>query len=74
MPLAPRLLGIASAVPPYALGQDEVIERVKRLFGPSAMLDRLLPASPASYGKHAQGSRVDKTLRLHLSQPARKDA
>src|SRR5215472_7523556 len=43
MPLAPRLLGLASAVPPYVLGQEEVIERVKRLFGSSAMLDRLLP-------------------------------
>jgi alkylresorcinol/alkylpyrone synthase len=43
MPLAPRLLGLATAVPPYALGQEEVIDRVKRLFGPSAMLDRLLP-------------------------------
>ncbi len=30
-------------VPRYALGQEEVIERVKRLFGRSADLDRLLP-------------------------------
>ena len=43
MPLAPRLLGLASAVPPYVLGQEDVIDRVKRLFGRSAMLDRLLP-------------------------------
>ena len=40
---SPRLLALASAVPPYALGQDEVVERVKRLFGSSAELDRLLP-------------------------------
>jgi len=43
MPLAPRLLALATAVPPYVLGQEEVVERVKRLFGRSAMLDRLLP-------------------------------
>ena len=40
---APRLLALATAVPPYALGQEQVIERVKRLFGRSADLDRLLP-------------------------------
>jgi alkylresorcinol/alkylpyrone synthase len=39
----PRLLGLATAVPPYALDQEEVVEHVKRLFGRSAMLDRLLP-------------------------------
>ena len=43
MPLAPRLLAVATAVPPYVLGQEEVVERVKRLFGQSPMLDRLLP-------------------------------
>jgi alkylresorcinol/alkylpyrone synthase len=43
MPPLPRLLALATAVPPYVLGQEEVVERVKRLFGPSAMLDRLLP-------------------------------
>ena len=43
MPLAPRLLALATAVPPHALGQEEVVERVKRLFGRSAELDRLLP-------------------------------
>ena len=43
MPLMPRLLGLATAVPPYALDQEAVIERVKRLFGRSAILDRLLP-------------------------------
>src|SRR5437764_6441668 len=43
MPLVPRLLAVATAVPPYVLGQQEVVERVKRLFGRSAILDRLLP-------------------------------
>ena len=43
MPPTPRLIAVATAVPPYALGQDEVVERVKRLFGRSAELDRLLP-------------------------------
>ena len=43
MPPVPRLLALATAVPRYALGQEEVIERVKRLFGRSADLDRLLP-------------------------------
>jgi len=43
MPPAPRLLALATAVPPHALGQEEVVERVKRLFGRSAELDRLLP-------------------------------
>lgn len=43
MPLPPRLLGLATAVPPFVLDQEKVIERVKRLFGSSAMLDRLLP-------------------------------
>src|SRR3954454_17774477 len=43
MPPAPRLLALATAVPPHALGQEEVVERVKRLFGRSAILDRLLP-------------------------------
>ena len=43
MPLPPRLLGLATAVPSFVLDQEKVIERVKRLFGSSAMLDRLLP-------------------------------
>ena len=43
MPPAPRLLALATAVPPYALGQEQVIERVRRLFGRSTDLDRLLP-------------------------------
>ncbi len=40
---APRLLSIATAVPPYPLHQDNVIERVKLLFGGAQALDRLLP-------------------------------
>src|ERR1700676_1887832 len=43
MPPAPRLLALGSAAPPFARGQDEVGEGVKRLFGSSAELDRLLP-------------------------------
>jgi alkylresorcinol/alkylpyrone synthase len=39
----PRLLAIATAVPPYRLDQEDVVERVKRLFGGSQDLDRLLP-------------------------------
>src|SRR5215469_4307045 len=39
----PRLLGVATAVPPYPLDQDDVVERVKLLFGRSENLDRLLP-------------------------------
>ena len=39
----PRLLALATAVPPYPLDQDDVIERVKFLFGRSSDLDRLLP-------------------------------
>jgi alkylresorcinol/alkylpyrone synthase len=43
MPAAPRLLAVATAVPPYPLDQDAVIERVRRLFGAADALDRLLP-------------------------------
>jgi alkylresorcinol/alkylpyrone synthase len=39
----PRLLAVATAVPPYPLDQDDVIDRVKLLFGRSPDLDRLLP-------------------------------
>jgi len=39
----PRLLAVATAVPAYPLDQDDVIERVKLLFGGAAALDRLLP-------------------------------
>ena len=40
MSLSPRLLALATAVPPHALGQEEVVERVKRLFGRSVELGR----------------------------------
>src|SRR5438105_4227626 len=43
MPPAPRLLALATAVPPYALGQEQVIERVKRLFGRAADLAAAMP-------------------------------
>ncbi|MBV8936263.1 MAG: type III polyketide synthase [Alphaproteobacteria bacterium] len=43
MAAAPRLLAIATAVPPYPLDQENVVERVKLLFGRSPDLDRLLP-------------------------------
>ena len=39
----PRLLGVATAVPPFVLDQSDVVERVKLLFGRSPDLDRLLP-------------------------------
>jgi alkylresorcinol/alkylpyrone synthase len=39
----PRLLAVATAVPPYPLDQNDVVERVKLLFGRSPDLDRLLP-------------------------------
>ena len=43
MPAVPRLSAVATAVPPYPLDQDDVIERVKLLFGCAPDLDRLLP-------------------------------
>jgi alkylresorcinol/alkylpyrone synthase len=43
MPAVPRLLAVATAVPPYGLDQDDVVDRVKRLFAGSQELDRLLP-------------------------------
>ena len=43
MDALPRLLATATSVPPYPLDQDDVVERVKLLFGPSQDLDRLLP-------------------------------
>lgn len=43
MAVAPRLVAVATAVPRYPLDQDDVIERVKLLFGRSPDLDRLLP-------------------------------
>jgi alkylresorcinol/alkylpyrone synthase len=43
MHAVPRLLAVATAVPPYPLDQNDVVERVKLLFGRSPDLDRLLP-------------------------------
>lgn len=43
MAAAPRLHAVATTVPPYPLDQDDVVERVKLLFGRSPDLDRLLP-------------------------------
>src|SRR5262249_5296628 len=43
MTAVPRLLAVATTVPPYPLDQDDVVERVKLLFGSSPDLDRLLP-------------------------------
>ena len=43
MHAVPRLLAVATAVPPYLLDQDDVVERVKLLFGRSQNLDHLLP-------------------------------
>jgi alkylresorcinol/alkylpyrone synthase len=41
----PRLLALATAVPPYRLGQPEVADRARRLFADTTgtMIDRLLP-------------------------------
>ena len=43
MAAVPRLRAVATVVPPYPLDQDDVVERVKLLFGSSPDLDRLLP-------------------------------
>ncbi len=43
MPAVPRLLAVATGVPPYPLDQNDVVERVKLLFGRSPDLDRMLP-------------------------------
>jgi alkylresorcinol/alkylpyrone synthase len=43
MHAAPRLLAVATAVPPYPLDQEHVVEGVRRLYGRSPNLDRLLP-------------------------------
>ncbi len=45
MPIAPRLMSLAIAVPPYALGQPEVALRARHLFADRAgpELDRLMP-------------------------------
>jgi alkylresorcinol/alkylpyrone synthase len=39
----PRLAAMATAVPPYPLDQEAVVERARRLFAGAAGLDRLLP-------------------------------
>jgi alkylresorcinol/alkylpyrone synthase len=41
--MKPRLAALATAVPPFALDQDCVVERLRRLFAGSARFDRLLP-------------------------------
>jgi len=43
MPANPRLLSIATAVPPYPLDQNAVIRRVQALFDGAPSLERLLP-------------------------------
>jgi alkylresorcinol/alkylpyrone synthase len=43
MHTVPHLLAVATAVPPYPLDQNDVVQRVKLLFGRSPDLDRLLP-------------------------------
>ncbi len=43
MSAIPHLLSIATAVPPFALDQDDVIRRVQALFGAAPVLERLLP-------------------------------
>ena len=57
MPAAPRLLGVATAVPPYRLDQDDVIRRVQALFGGAPGLERLLPVF-ANAGIRARYSSV----------------
>jgi alkylresorcinol/alkylpyrone synthase len=43
MHTAPRILAVATAVPPYPLNQDDVMERIRLLLGRPQNLDRLLP-------------------------------
>lgn len=57
MPATPRLLGVATAVPPYRLDQDDVIRRVQALFGGAPGLERLLPVF-ANAGIRARYSSV----------------
>ena len=40
---APRLLSVATAIPPYRLDQSDVIRRVQALFDGAPALERLLP-------------------------------
>jgi alkylresorcinol/alkylpyrone synthase len=57
MPAASRLLGIATAVPPYRLAQGDVIRRVETLFRGAPALQRLLPVF-ANTGIRARYSSV----------------
>jgi alkylresorcinol/alkylpyrone synthase len=43
MAAAPRLLSVATALPPYPLDQNDVIRRVQALFEGAPALERLLP-------------------------------
>jgi alkylresorcinol/alkylpyrone synthase len=43
MPPVPRLLSLATALPPHALDQDAVVRRVAKLFADAPALTRLLP-------------------------------
>jgi alkylresorcinol/alkylpyrone synthase len=43
MPPAPRLLSVATAIPPYRLDQSDVVRRVQALFEGAPALERLLP-------------------------------
>jgi alkylresorcinol/alkylpyrone synthase len=43
MQSVPRLAALATAVPPYLLDQEMVVERARRLFARAPALDRLLP-------------------------------
>jgi len=44
----PHLLAVATAVPPYVLDQQAVVERASRLFAGAAGLERLLPVFASS--------------------------
>jgi alkylresorcinol/alkylpyrone synthase len=57
MPAAPRLLSVATAMPPYPLDQNDVIRRVKLLFEGAPSLERLLPVF-ANTGIHTRYSCV----------------
>jgi alkylresorcinol/alkylpyrone synthase len=54
---APRLLGVATSVPPYQLDQEDVIRRVQALFDGAPALERLLPVF-ANTGIRARYSSV----------------
>ena len=64
----PRLLSIATAVPPHALGQPEVTERARHLFAEtsSADLDRLMPVfANAGIERRYSGVPIDWYTRPH---------